>query len=101
MHRKVNLFLLLLAVAGAFALHALKYGTRRLELHVRDQERTLEKLEGDIAVLKAEHAHLARPERLEPLARSLGLVPVRREQYLHLHPVRRTPEHGPPPAPPH
>lgn len=101
MHRKVNLFLLLFAVASAFALYALKYDTRRLELHVRDQERTLEKLEGDIAVLKAEHAHLARPERLEPLARTRGLAPVSGEQYLHLHPVRRAPEQGPPAAAPH
>ena len=41
------------------------------------QERALEKAENDVAVLKAERAHLARPERFEPLARELGLAPAR------------------------
>jgi len=84
MHRTANLFLLLFAVVGAFALYALKYDARRLELRVQAQERAVEKLEGDITVLKAEYAHLARPERIEPMARGLGLAPVTSRQYLRL-----------------
>lgn len=84
MHRTVNLVLLLLVIASAFALYALKYDTRRLELEVQAQERTVEKLEAEIGVLKAEHAHLARPERIESLARALGLAPVTSRQYLRL-----------------
>lgn len=84
MHRTVNFVLLLLAAASAFALYALKYDTRRLELEVQAQERTIEKLEAEIGVLKAEYAHLARPERIESLARARGLAPVTGRQYLRL-----------------
>jgi cell division protein FtsL len=84
MHRAVNLCLLLCTVASAFALYALKYDTRRLELEVQAQERTVEKLQAEIGVLKAEYAHLARPERIEPLARALGLAPITSRQYLRL-----------------
>lgn len=84
MHRTINLALMLLALASAFALYALKYDTRQLEMRVQAQERALEKAEGDVAVLKAERALLARPDRLEPLARSLGLAPVSKRQYLRL-----------------
>jgi cell division protein FtsL len=84
MHRTVNLFLLLLALASAFALYALKYDTRRLELRVQALQRTVGTLEGQIAALKGRHAHLARPERIEPLARALGLAPIRQGQYLRI-----------------
>lgn len=84
MHRTVNLVLLLVTMVSAFALYALKHDTRQLELRVQAQERALEKAESDVTVLKAERAHLARPERLEPLARKLGLAPVNQRQYLRL-----------------
>src|SRR5215813_1309809 len=84
MRRTVNLLLLLAALVSAFALYALKYETRRLELSVHAQERAVQKLEGDIKVLKAEYAHLARPERIEPLARGLGLAALTSRQYLPL-----------------
>ena len=44
------------------------------------QERAIDKARSDIAVLKAERAHLARPERIEPLARALGLGPATEQQ---------------------
>jgi cell division protein FtsL len=100
MHRTVNLFLLLAAIASAFALYALKYETRRLELNVRVQERAVRKLEGEIKVLKAEFAHLARPERIEPLARGLGLAPVAGRQYLRLDSDGRDGKDAPAPAAP-
>jgi cell division protein FtsL len=84
MHRRVNWALMLATLASAFALYAIKYDTRRLEVRVQAQERALEKAEIDVAVLTAERAHLARPERLEPLARLLGLAPITNTQYLRL-----------------
>jgi cell division protein FtsL len=82
--RKVNLVLLILALASAFALYALKYDTRRMEVRVQALERLLDKAEEEMAVLKARHAQLARPERLEPLARALGLAPIETRQYLRV-----------------
>jgi cell division protein FtsL len=81
MHRTINSILMLLTLASAVALYAIKYDTRRLEARVQAQERALEKAESDVGVLTAERAHLARPDRLEPLARELGLGPVSSRQY--------------------
>jgi hypothetical protein len=39
-------------------------------------------MEGDIAVLKAEKAYLARPERIEALAKKQGLGPIAGTQYV-------------------
>jgi cell division protein FtsL len=84
MHRTVNLFLLMAALASAVALYLLKYDTRRMEAHVRGLERSIETLETDIARLKTEHARLARPDRIEPMARALGLAPIGPRQYVRL-----------------
>jgi cell division protein FtsL len=84
MHRTINWVLMLAALAGTFALYAIKDGTRRLEARVQAQERALERAENDVSVLTAERAHLARPERLEPLARKLGMAPVSAGQYLRV-----------------
>jgi hypothetical protein len=84
MQRTINWVLMLAALAGTFALYAIKDGTRRLEARVQAQERALERAENDVSVLTAERAHLARPERLEPLARKLGMAPVSARQYLSL-----------------
>jgi cell division protein FtsL len=84
MHRTVNLFLLMAALASAVALYLIKYDTRRMEARVRGLERSIEALEGDIARLKAEHAHLARPDRIEPMARALGMAPIGPHQYLRV-----------------
>jgi len=66
----------LLAVASAFVLYAVTYETRRLEQHVAAQARTIEKTRLDIAVLNAERASLASPERIEEFARKIGLAPI-------------------------
>jgi cell division protein FtsL len=84
MHRIVNWGLMLAIVVSVLALYALKYDTRQLEIHVQTQERALEKLENDVTVLEAERAHLARPDRLEPLARALGMMPLEGRQYLRV-----------------
>jgi len=84
MYRAVNWGLMLLTLASAVGLYAIKYSTRQLEGRVQKQERRLEAAENDVTVLMAERAHLARPERLEPLARALGLVPIGSGQYLRI-----------------
>lgn len=84
MHRTINWVLALATLAGMFALYVIKDGTRRLEARVQAQERALERAENDVSVLTAERAHLARPERLEPLARKLGMAPVSAGQYLRV-----------------
>ncbi|CAN1722728.1 Cell division protein FtsL [Hyphomicrobium sp. 1Nfss2.1] len=78
--RFVILAALLITLASAFVLYSSNYDTRQLEVRVSEQERTIEKARGDIAVLKAERAHLARPERIEPLARAMGLAPASEQQ---------------------
>jgi cell division protein FtsL len=87
MQRMLNCFLLLATFTATVALYAITYDTRRLEAKVQAQERALERAERDVNVLRAERAHLARPERLEPLARELGLAPIESGQYLRLAPL--------------
>src|SRR5262249_27763651 len=84
MQRALNWILMLATLAATVGLYWIKYDTRMLEARVEAQERALEKAENDVRVLTAERAHLARPERLEPLARALGLGPIGAGQYLRL-----------------
>ena len=81
MATRLHLAAAALAVGSAFALYAIKHDTRLLELRVQAQERSLDKLEVDIAVIKAERAWLGRPERIEALARGAGLRPIAEGQY--------------------
>lgn len=71
-----------LTIASAFGLYQIKYDTRQLEAKLQVGERSIEKMEGDIAVLKAEKAYLARPERIEALAKKQGLGPIGGHQYM-------------------
>lgn len=71
-----------LAISSAFLLYGLSYDTRQLEARVAAQERTADIARSDIAVLKAERAHLGRPDRIEPLARAQGLAPLTDRQVL-------------------
>jgi len=78
--RIVILGALLMTIASAFVLYSSNYDTRQFELRVAEQERAIDKARSDIAVLKAERAHLGRPDRIEPLARELGLGPASERQ---------------------
>ena len=69
-----------LAISSAFLLYGLSYDTRQLEARVAAQQRQADRTRSDISVLKAERAHLARPDRIEPLARAQGLVPLTDQQ---------------------
>ncbi len=71
-----------LALACAFLLYKVSYDGRQLDHAVQAQDRRLERLRSDLAVLRAELAYLSRPERIEPLARAIGLVPAAGEQYV-------------------
>jgi len=81
MGRLLSLFAGLATVFAATWLYSLKHDTARLEGDVHAVERAIEKAESDIAALKAERAWLGRPERIDELARSQGLAPIRPEQY--------------------
>jgi cell division protein FtsL len=78
--RLLNIAAFCFTITSAFLLYALNYDTRRLEAHVQAQERVAAEAKSDIAVLKAERSHLSRPERIDPLARQLGLIPPRPDQ---------------------
>jgi cell division protein FtsL len=73
---------MLLALGSAFALYGIDYSTRNLENRVIGMERAAAAAEAQINALKAERAHLARPERIEPLARGLGMAPPTARQYV-------------------
>ena len=87
-HNRVRTMRLLIAssvflfLASAFALYAVNYETRSLSQSLSDKERALKKAREDIAVLKAERAHLARPERISNEARRLGLRPAQHSQFV-------------------
>ena len=84
MLRMLSIVAAFMTLGAAFALYSLKYDTRRVEIAVQGKERALEKLEADIAILKAERAYLARPDRIEKMARKQGLGPIREQQYVEI-----------------
>ncbi len=79
-----NLVACALTLASAYFLYAESSATRRLEAQVQAAEQRREKLEADIAVLRAERAHLARPGRIEPVAKALGLRLPAAGEYVEL-----------------
>ncbi|HML30715.1 MAG TPA: cell division protein FtsL [Hyphomicrobium sp.] len=79
--RLLNITAFFFAVASALLLYALNYDTRRLEAEVQEKERVADQARSDIAVLKAERGTLSRPDRIDGLARQLGLGPPKPEQF--------------------
>ncbi len=80
--RLLNVAAFFFAVASALLLYGLNYDTRRLEAEVQAKERTAEQARNDIAVLKAERGTLTRPDRIDGLARQMGLGPPKPEQFV-------------------
>ncbi|MCH9806863.1 MAG: cell division protein FtsL [Alphaproteobacteria bacterium] len=79
---RILLTLAVIATLGsAFTLYAVNYETRAIAEDVKRKVRAIEKAQHDISILKAERAHLARPERIAKYARELGLVPAKRGQF--------------------
>lgn len=66
---------------SAALLYAIAHETRQAELRLESLERTVEKARRDVSVMKAEWAHLSRPERIEALARKQGLQPPSPDQF--------------------
>ena len=79
-----NAFACALTLASAYFLYAESTQTRRLEAQVQTADRQRERLEGDVAVLRAERAWLARPARIEPAAKALGLRQPAAGEYVEL-----------------
>ncbi|MEM1372031.1 MAG: cell division protein FtsL [Pseudomonadota bacterium] len=75
----VGISVVILAITG-FVHYGVNYATRDLERQVASQEKRLKELRRTMSVLKAERAYLARPERIAPLARALGLEPIKLRQ---------------------
>ena len=70
------------ALFSAFALYAISHQTKLLADANQSTEREIRKLGRDIAVLRAERSYLMRPDRIEPLARKLGMRPARGDQFI-------------------
>ncbi|MEQ1696847.1 MAG: cell division protein FtsL [Hyphomicrobiaceae bacterium] len=70
-----------LALSSAFLLYGLTYDTRLIDQRVQMAERAAERARSEIAVLRAERAHLSRPDRIEPLARAMGMRPTLASQF--------------------
>mgnify|MGYP001319159538 FL=1 len=73
-----------LTIASAYCLYAESVTTRRLEAQVQMSDRQRERLENEIAVLRAERAYLSRPGRIEPAAHALGMRPPVAGDYIEL-----------------
>ena len=70
------------ALLSAFALYAVSYQTSQIADANQDMEKQIKRLGRDISILRAERSYLMRPERLEPLARELGMRPTRGDQFI-------------------
>jgi cell division protein FtsL len=81
--RLLNVTAFFFAIASALLLYGLNYDTRRLEAEVQAKERVADRTRDDIAVLKAERGALARPDRIDAIARQLGLSPPRVDQFVN------------------
>ena len=79
--RLLNVTAFFFAITSALLLYGLNYDTRRLEAEVQAKERIADRARDDIAVLKAERGALARPDRIDAIARQLGLSPPRVDQF--------------------
>ena len=91
--RLLNVTAFFFAITSALLLYGLNYDTRRLEAEVQAKERVAERARDDIAVLKAERGTLARPDRIDTLARQIGLAPPRVDQFANGREVSELNEH--------
>lgn len=90
---------MLLALGSAFALYGIDYSTRHLETRVNGLERAATAATAQINALKAERAHLARPERIEPLARAAGMAPPTLRQFVTIEQLTQDMQPPSPSAP--
>lgn len=65
-------------------IYDMKFETRRLEARAQQLQRAIEDEKDNVALMRAEWSHVARPERLEALAREvLSLEPVKPAQIVN------------------
>lgn len=71
-------------LAGLIVLiYNMKYETRRLEAKAQQLARAIEDEKDNVALMRAEWSHVARPERIEKLAREiLDLQPIKTGQVI-------------------
>lgn len=74
-------------LAGLIVLiYDMKYETRRLEAKAQQLARAIEDEKDNVALMRAEWSHVARPERIEKLAREiLDLQPIKAGQIIRHH----------------
>ncbi len=70
------------ALVSAFALYGINYRSRQIASDNQRLEREIVRLKRDIQMMRAERTYLARPARLAPLARQLGMRPVSGDQFV-------------------
>lgn len=70
------------ALLSAFALYTVSYQTRQIAENNQRMETEIRTVSRDISILRAERAYRMRPERIEPLARALGMRPIKGRQFI-------------------
>jgi cell division protein FtsL len=83
-----------LTLISAWALYTESANTRQIEQQLMSSERLRERIENDIAVLKAERAYLAQPARIEQAARGIGMRPALERQYVQIESLIETATDG-------
>jgi cell division protein FtsL len=82
MRQRLTALSLFAAMISAGALYAISYDTRRIAAKVHALEKATERAEADIAAARAELSHLSRPDRIEPLARAMGMAQPTAKQFI-------------------
>lgn len=83
MLRVLNILLGCAVIASAVWLYDLKYRVRDTVAEIAKLERAIERAQQDLTLLRAEWSHVARPKRIQDLAkRHLKLQSVRPDQII-------------------
>lgn len=78
--RTLSIGSVFLALASALMLYSVNYDTRTLERQVHAVQKKRDQISGELAVMRAERAYLARPDLIEKHARDLGMRPLDEKQ---------------------
>jgi hypothetical protein len=85
MIRTLNIILVCTSIAALIGVYALKYSVEETAAEKVALERTIDRQEGELSLLKADWAYLNQPAHVGPIiarhAEALGLVPTRPEQF--------------------
>ncbi len=85
MIRTLNIILVCTSIAALIGVYALKYSVEETAAEKAALERTIDRQEGELSLLKADWAYLNQPAHVAPIiarhAEALGLLPTRPEQF--------------------